>query len=235
MTPMKPHMLVPSPLRLCPKRDAATKTVRSYGFSDERSSSRSCPSVRGSACRASASRKSDRRDCRPPSPAPLRSARRDRSWPREQPPSRELSPSASSSSSFSFGSGIHSSAARVRCVARDLGRVSLCRPRNSGRIRRWGTLSSVPFSRYRLRPMHEPPAREDVPGGPLSFVPGWPVLVLLAALLAFSFQGSRGIWEPDEGFYVNAALGMVRTGDWIVPTLNGAPFLDKPPLHYWGM
>lgn len=52
-------------------------------------------------------------------------------------------------------------------------------------------------------------------------------------LLAFAFQGTRGLWEPDEGFYANAALGMLDSGDYLVPRLNGAPFLDKPPLVYW--
>jgi 4-amino-4-deoxy-L-arabinose transferase-like glycosyltransferase len=41
------------------------------------------------------------------------------------------------------------------------------------------------------------------------------------------------LWEPDEGFYANAALGMLDSGDYLVPRLNGAPFLDKPPLVYW--
>jgi len=62
--------------------------------------------------------------------------------------------------------------------------------------------------------------------------------VLTAAavlLLALAFQGSRGIWEPDEGFYTNVTLGMLHSGDWLLPRLNGAPFLDKPPLTYWGM
>ena len=54
-------------------------------------------------------------------------------------------------------------------------------------------------------------------------------------LLALAFQGTRGIWEPDEGFYSNCALGMVKTGDWLVPELNGRPFLDKPPLVYWSI
>ena len=57
------------------------------------------------------------------------------------------------------------------------------------------------------------------------------IAVLL--LLAFAFQGTRGLWEPDEGFYANAALGMIDSGDYLVPRLNGAPFLDKPPLIYW--
>ena len=53
--------------------------------------------------------------------------------------------------------------------------------------------------------------------------------------LALVFQGSRGLWEPDEGFYANVAEGMVRTGNWWLPRLNGELFLDKPPLLYWGM
>jgi 4-amino-4-deoxy-L-arabinose transferase-like glycosyltransferase len=57
--------------------------------------------------------------------------------------------------------------------------------------------------------------------------------VAILLLLALAFQGTRGLWEPDEGFYANAALGMVDSGDYLVPRLNGAPFLDKPPLVYW--
>jgi 4-amino-4-deoxy-L-arabinose transferase-like glycosyltransferase len=51
--------------------------------------------------------------------------------------------------------------------------------------------------------------------------------------LALAFQGTRGLWEPDEGRNVNIALGMLESGDWLVPRLNGAPYLDKPPLHFW--
>jgi 4-amino-4-deoxy-L-arabinose transferase len=57
----------------------------------------------------------------------------------------------------------------------------------------------------------------------------------LLAALALAFQGSRGIWEPDEGFYVNVALNLLQSGDWLTPRLNGGPFLDKPPLQYWEM
>lgn len=53
--------------------------------------------------------------------------------------------------------------------------------------------------------------------------------------MAMVFQGSRGLWEPDEGFYANVVEGMVRTGNWWLPRLNGELFLDKPPLQYWGM
>ncbi|MCB1033297.1 MAG: glycosyltransferase family 39 protein [Acidobacteria bacterium] len=63
----------------------------------------------------------------------------------------------------------------------------------------------------------------------------WPAALLATLLLAFVAQGTRGIWEPDEGFYANVAVEMVQSGDWWLPKLNGSPFLDKPPLQYWGM
>jgi hypothetical protein len=62
----------------------------------------------------------------------------------------------------------------------------------------------------------------------------WVVVGIGVLALGLAFQGSRGLWEPDEGFYASPALGMVRTGDWVVPRLNGEPFIDKPPLVYWG-
>src|SRR5204863_224457 len=50
---------------------------------------------------------------------------------------------------------------------------------------------------------------------------------------ALIFQGSRGIYEPDEGFYGNAAHNMLVHGDWLVPRLDNGPFLDKPPFSLW--
>ena len=64
---------------------------------------------------------------------------------------------------------------------------------------------------------------------------GSPTLLLaLAAFawLAFSI-GARPLSLPDEGRYVGVAWEMLRSGDWIVPTENGMPFLHKPPLFYW--
>jgi 4-amino-4-deoxy-L-arabinose transferase-like glycosyltransferase len=28
---------------------------------------------------------------------------------------------------------------------------------------------------------------------------------------------------------------MLATNEWLVPTLQGEPYLDKPPLFYWGV
>lgn len=58
---------------------------------------------------------------------------------------------------------------------------------------------------------------------------------LLLLLLTFAFQGSRGLWEPDEGRYGSIAVAMLHSGDWLLPHLSGLHFLDKPPLLYWGM
>lgn len=61
------------------------------------------------------------------------------------------------------------------------------------------------------------------------------MLMLAALFVAFFFQGSRGLWEPDEGFYANVSGAMARSGDYIVPRVNGGIFLEKPPIVYWGM
>ncbi len=60
------------------------------------------------------------------------------------------------------------------------------------------------------------------------------VLYGLAILvICVAFQGSRGLFEPDEGRYADAALAMYETGDWFVPRLQGLVYLDKPPVIYW--
>lgn len=61
-------------------------------------------------------------------------------------------------------------------------------------------------------------------------------LLALLAVLAFAFQGSRGLWEPDEGRYSAAGVNMLETGDWLVPTVDREhPHLTKPPLTYWAL
>jgi len=61
-----------------------------------------------------------------------------------------------------------------------------------------------------------------------------PVLLLsLLALWLLATLGVRPLLLPDEGRYANVAREMLRSGDWLVPTLNGLPFFHKPPLMYW--
>ena len=63
---------------------------------------------------------------------------------------------------------------------------------------------------------------------------------LLALLLlvgyALAFQGSRGLWSPDEGRYVEVAIEMLASGDYVHPRLHHEqPHYTKPPLTYWAI
>lgn len=54
--------------------------------------------------------------------------------------------------------------------------------------------------------------------------------------MALAFQGSRGLWDPDEGRYSNVALQMLKTGDPVTLYRHPASFhFTKPPLTYWAM
>lgn len=59
------------------------------------------------------------------------------------------------------------------------------------------------------------------------------VLLALYALWIGCTLNLRALFVPDEGRYVSVALGMVHSGDWLIPRLDGLPFFHKPPLFYW--
>jgi len=61
-------------------------------------------------------------------------------------------------------------------------------------------------------------------------------LFALALLLGFAFQGTRGLWEPDEGRYTNVALQMLHGQDFISLRRNeSALHFTKPPVTYWAI
>lgn len=62
-------------------------------------------------------------------------------------------------------------------------------------------------------------------------------LTLACALaLGFAFQGSRGLWETDEGRYTQVAMEMLRSGDYITPRRHHHHIHPtKPPLTYWSI
>jgi 4-amino-4-deoxy-L-arabinose transferase-like glycosyltransferase len=41
------------------------------------------------------------------------------------------------------------------------------------------------------------------------------------------------LFEPDEGRYAEIPREMADRDEWVVPYLQGEPYLDKPPLFYW--
>ncbi len=58
------------------------------------------------------------------------------------------------------------------------------------------------------------------------------LLIVLPALLLYPTR-SFLLLEPDEGRYAQISREMYDHDEWIVPTLQGQPYLDKPPLLYW--
>ena len=61
------------------------------------------------------------------------------------------------------------------------------------------------------------------------------MLALLGLCLALFFfkLGARPLWNQDEGMHAATSKGMVLSGDWVTPTLNGEPFFDKPAFYNW--
>jgi hypothetical protein len=39
-------------------------------------------------------------------------------------------------------------------------------------------------------------------------------------------------WKPDEAYSFGLVYHILQGGDWVVPTLAGEPFMEKPPLFY---
>src|SRR6185436_15500560 len=61
------------------------------------------------------------------------------------------------------------------------------------------------------------------------------VLLLAALFVAWIFAGLFGHdpWKPDEAYSFGLVYHILETNDWLVPTLAGQPFVEKPPLFYW--
>jgi 4-amino-4-deoxy-L-arabinose transferase-like glycosyltransferase len=53
-------------------------------------------------------------------------------------------------------------------------------------------------------------------------------------ILMFTIHlGTSAIWDSNEAFYTETPRVMVERGDYVVPSFNGQPRLNKPPLSYW--
>jgi 4-amino-4-deoxy-L-arabinose transferase-like glycosyltransferase len=40
-------------------------------------------------------------------------------------------------------------------------------------------------------------------------------------------------WKPDEAYSFGVIYSILDSGNWLVPSIAGEPFMDKPPLFYW--
>ena len=62
-------------------------------------------------------------------------------------------------------------------------------------------------------------------------IPLTAVLVLFFLWMAPGLVG-RDLWKADEPYSFGMIYHIVQTGDWVMPTLAGGPFVEKPPLFY---
>ena len=66
----------------------------------------------------------------------------------------------------------------------------------------------------------------------------WLEGLALACLMVLAFALFLGnvrapLLEPTEARYAEIPRQMLLSGNWLVPTLDNEPYLDKPPLFYW--
>lgn len=77
-----------------------------------------------------------------------------------------------------------------------------------------------------------------MPAHPCESPSTWPrwfgVWCLAVVTLWLLTLGTRALVSADEGRYAVLSLGMLQSGDWITPRLNGLIYFEKPPLQYWG-
>ncbi len=58
-------------------------------------------------------------------------------------------------------------------------------------------------------------------------------LTILCLTIFMMGLSTYGLFDVDETRYAAASLEMVNSGDYVIPTFNGEPRLNKPILFYW--
>src|SRR5258706_7517873 len=56
-------------------------------------------------------------------------------------------------------------------------------------------------------------------------------IAVLAGWVLFGLVG-HDPWKPDEAYTFGLVFHILQSGDWVVPTLGGEPFMEKPPLFF---
>lgn len=52
-------------------------------------------------------------------------------------------------------------------------------------------------------------------------------------IVVFWRLGAPSLMDPDEAHYAELTREMLRAGRWLVPLLDGHPYIDKPILFHW--
>lgn len=61
----------------------------------------------------------------------------------------------------------------------------------------------------------------------------WLFMTVTVAVQTWFTLNNRALWFSDEVRYANAYQNLVTNGDWLVLSLNGVPYPDKPPVYFW--
>lgn len=59
------------------------------------------------------------------------------------------------------------------------------------------------------------------------------MLFLLCSVWVFTGLVGHDPWKPDEAYSFGLIYHYIQSSDWLIPTLAGETYLDKPPLYYW--
>jgi len=59
------------------------------------------------------------------------------------------------------------------------------------------------------------------------------IMLILTAVLSFVGLGMGPDLSDHEAIVAQGAREILQTGDWLVPHVNGEPFVRKPPLPFW--
>jgi len=81
----------------------------------------------------------------------------------------------------------------------------------------------------KVAPLSAPDSNQFVQTRSLSLT----LLVVLVTAFMLPSLVAYGPWKPDEPYIFGLVDSLLKTGDWIVPTLAGEPFMEKPPLFVW--
>ncbi len=100
--------------------------------------------------------------------------------------------------------------------------------------------SAARWSPHGLQDFSEPPlpasSSARLLGG--KALPPWAadaaVLALVAACMFWGL-GRPPIRDNNEALYADIAMAMSHGGSWLIPHLDGVPYIEKPPLLYWLM
>jgi 4-amino-4-deoxy-L-arabinose transferase-like glycosyltransferase len=61
----------------------------------------------------------------------------------------------------------------------------------------------------------------------------WLTMILGVFAQTWFTLNNRALWFSDEVRYANAYQNLVNGGKWMVLSLNGQPYPDKPPVYFW--